>query len=84
MYVIYSSQQDATDYEARVSAALGLPTSDGLTRTYANVEQHPTQSLWAVPVVGGIAISLLSPEDNTVEGLSEDWAALFDPEQSEI
>lgn len=80
MYVLFIREQDANDYESKVSRALGLPSADGLTLSYATVCQHPTEQLWAVPVVGQIAISLLSPGDNTVEGLSE-WAVLVDPEQ---
>lgn len=81
MYVLFTSEQNAKDYESKVSQALGLPSVDGLTLCYATVSQHPTEQLWAVPVVGQIAISLLSPGDNTVEELSEEWAVLVDPEQ---
>lgn len=74
MYALFAIEQDANDYESRVSRALGLPSADGLTLTYATVSQHPTQQLWAVPVVGEIAIALLSTGDDTVDDLSG-WEA---------
>ena len=70
MYALFTVVQDANDYESRVSRALGLPSADGLTLTYATVSQHPTEQLWAVPVVGEIAIALLSTGDDTVDDLS--------------
>ena len=70
MYALFTSEQDANDYESRVSQALGLPSADGLTLTYGTVSQHPTEQLWAVPVVGEIAIALLSTGDDTVDDLS--------------
>jgi hypothetical protein len=71
MFLIFSTLADATDYQAQVDHALGLPSLgenvgdgehvvDAMTLHYADVIAHPTLAQWAFPldgVVAGLAIA---------------------------
>ena len=64
MYYIFTTEAEALQYDADVTAASNFPKGDN----YANPEKHPKKELWKI-----LASNRFVIEDKAVVELTEDW-----------
>lgn len=70
-YLIYSASADANIRQQQITDACNF--DDGVTTKYADVLQHPTQSLWALIVHPLYLQYFTQDEILSAVNLSSDW-----------
>ena len=69
MYYIFTTEAEALQYDADVTAASNFPSGDN----WANPRKHPSNELWAILASGKVDI-----EGKDAEELTADWTPIIE------
>lgn len=72
MYIIFTSEQQATQCESNIHEWLTANRPGYNAEKWADLQKHPEQDLWAFPLPPE-TLDLIQFDFETIETLPEDW-----------